>query len=424
MRMRPNWTVFILLALVLVPALVTGHELFLRIVYAMVALVIICFVWAWLNVGWLDLARGLRSNRSQVGGLIQERFLVHNEGPLPKLWVQVEDLSDLPGYQPDRVLSALPGRQERSWIVRAMCKRRGKFNLGPVVLVSGDPLGLFQTRREVPLSSTLVVYPATVEVPYFVPPAGRLSGGDALQRRTQHVTTNVSSVREYMPGDSFNRIHWLSTARRGRLISKEFELDPLADVWLFLDMDASVQTGGIDDKLLFETIDFPYRLSPSLPLHPTTEEYGVTIAASLAKHLLAKKRALGLIAYGRRREIVQVDRGERQLIKFLESLAVIRADGRVSLAEVIAVEGNELGGGATAIVITPSTSVPWVGALHDLRRKGINVAAIHLEASTFGDAPDSSEVMASLGASNIPAYLVKEGLPLEECLAQRIGGDR
>ncbi len=424
MRIRANWAIFVLLALILVPALVTGHKLFVRMVYVLVALITLCFVWAWLNIRWLESSRQLRSNRSHVDGVIQERFLIRNEGPWPKLWVGMEDHSDLPGYQADRVLSSLPAHGERSWIVRARCKRRGKFNLGPVTLVSGDPLGLFQIRRQLPLSSTLVVYPATFEMPHFIPPSGRLSGGDALQRQTQHITTNVSSVRDYMPGDSFNRIHWLSTARRGRLISKEFELDPLADIWLFLDMEKGVHIGSIDDGLVFEELDTHRRVPSSLQIDHRTEEYGVTIAASLAKHLLAKKRAVGMISYGQRREIVQVDRGERQLMKFLESLAVIKGEGQVTLAEVIAVEGNQLGGGTTAIVITPSPSISWVTALRDLKRKGIDVAAIHLEASTFGDAPSSLEVMASLAASNIPAYLMKKGVPLEEPFVQRLGDDR
>lgn len=127
-----------------------------------------------------------------------------------------------------------------------------------------------------------------------------------------------------------------------------------------------------------------------------------------------------MISYGQRREIVQVDRGERQLVRFLESLAVVRAEGCVPMAEVIAAEGNQLGGGSTLIVITPSTFGSWVGGLRDLKRKGIDVVAVHLEASTFGDAPSSLETMASLAASNIPAYLVKNGVPLEESFAQRV----
>jgi uncharacterized protein (DUF58 family) len=419
-RISSNRAIFVLLALLVVPTLITGHELFVRTLYVLAVLIILCFVWAWLNSRWLSASRRLRSNRAQVGGLIQERLLVRNEGALPKLYVGLEDHSELRGYRVDRVLSALHSHGERSWMVLARCKRRGKFNFGPITLTSGDPLGLFQIKRDVPLYSTLVVYPATVDLPHFRPPAGRLSGGDALQRQTQHVTTNVSGVRDYMPGDSFGRIHWLSTARRGRLISKEFELDPWADIWLFLDMDHEVQAGSYADELVFDSLDAPPARSKTLRLHPSTEEYGATIAASLAKHLLGQRRALGMISYGQRRELVQVDRGERQLVRLLESLAVIRAEGRVPLAEVIAAERSQLGGGSTAIIITPSTETSWVGAARDLKRKGVDIVAVHLEASSFGDAHSSLEVVASLAASGIPAYLVKNEVPLSDSFSQNV----
>jgi uncharacterized protein (DUF58 family) len=423
-RIRANRAVFVLLGLLLIPTLITGHELFARTLYVVLALIVLCFLWSWLNIRWLGASRSLRSNRAQVGGVIQERLLIRNEGPLPKLWVGFEDRSELQGYRANRVLSSLPAHGERSWMVLARCKRRGKFTFGPVTLVSSDPLGLFQIRRELPLCSTLVVYPAMVDVPHFRAPTGRLSGGDALQRQTQHVTTNVSGVRDYMPGDSFNRIHWLSTARRGRLISKEFELDPWADIWLFVDMEEAVQVGSCADELLFDSLDAPTLASQPVELYPSTEEYAATIAASLAKHLLSQKRALGMISYGQRREVVQVDRGERQLLRFLETLSVVRAQGRASLAEVMAVEANQLGGGSTAIAITPSTDLSWVGAVRDLKRKGIGVVAVHLEANTFGEAASSLEVVAGLAASGVPTYLVKNGVSLGESFSQKTGIDR
>jgi uncharacterized protein (DUF58 family) len=205
------------------------------------------------------------------------------------------------------------------------------------------------------------------------------------------------------------------------LISKEFELDPWADIWLFVDMEEAVQVGSCADELIFDSLDAPPLVSRAVQLHPSTEEYAATIAASLAKHLLSQKRALGMISYGQRREVVQVDRGERQLVRFLESLSVVRAQGRASLAEVMAVEASQLGGGSTAIVITPSTDTSWVGAVRDLKRKGIGVVAVHLEASTFGDAASSLEVVASLAASGVPTYLVKNGLPLGESFSQKTG---
>jgi uncharacterized protein (DUF58 family) len=84
---------------------------------------------------------------------------------------------------------------------------------------------------------------STVLVPCARSAADRVTGGDALRRRTHYITTNASGVRDYAPGDPFNRIHWKSTARKDRLIVKEFELDPLADVWLILDLWSGAHYG-------------------------------------------------------------------------------------------------------------------------------------------------------------------------------------
>ena len=106
-----------------------------------------------------------------------------------------------------------------------------------MTLTSGDPLGIFRFTRETPDTASLVVTPADGRpARASARPTGYLPGGESVHRRTPYVTSSVSGVRDYVPGDSINRIHWPSTARTGRLISKEFELDPLADVWMFLDM--------------------------------------------------------------------------------------------------------------------------------------------------------------------------------------------
>jgi uncharacterized protein (DUF58 family) len=62
-----------------------------------------------------------------------------------------------------------------------------------------------------------------------------------------------------------------------------------------------------------------------MELPPSTIEYSVTIAASLAQHFLEADRELGFLSYAEKREVVQPDRGERQLTRLLEILAVIQA---------------------------------------------------------------------------------------------------
>ena len=104
-----------------------------------------------------------------------------------------------------------------------------------MTVVGGDPFGLFHSPRRVGATDRLIVYPMTVEINRVILPVGFLTGGDAQRQLTHQITTNASSIRDYVSGDSMNRIHWRSTARTGNIMVKEFELDPLVDIWLLND---------------------------------------------------------------------------------------------------------------------------------------------------------------------------------------------
>jgi uncharacterized protein (DUF58 family) len=196
---------------------------------------------------------------------------------------------------------------------------------------------------------------------------------------------------------------------------KEFELDPTADVWLFLDLQGAVQADRMWEE---EDADVP-PLWPSRPaLEPSTEEYTVTIAASLAKHFLARNRAVGVIAYSQKREVLVPDRGERQLTKIMEMLAVIRAVGTIPIAQIIAAEGQSLGRNTSVVVITPSDDIRWVDSLRDLRRRGILGIGIVPDASTFGGQAKTDTVLAALRQNGIHAYRVREGDSLAAALSR------
>jgi len=362
--------------------------------------------------------RQTQSAHAQVGKAAEERFLLGNNGPLPKLWLEVRDHSNLPGHNASIVVSSLGVRKHRGWTVRTICRRRGRYRLGPLSLISGDPFGLFGRERKLPYTSSIVVYPLAAEVPQFGPLVGELTGGGPLHRRTHYVTTNVAGVRDYYPGDTFNRIHWPSTARTGRLIVKEFELDPMPDVWLFVDMEGAVQAERAQAAQPMAHGDLPVLPAHLLAgLEPATEEYVVAVAASLAKHFLERNRAVGLLAHSQRREAVQPDRGERQLTKIYETLAVIRAQGHVSMAQLLAAEGASFGRNAMAVVITPSTEVDWVHVLRDLGRKGVRGVGVVVDPASFGAAHGATGVLQALIEWGIPAYRVREGESLTAALA-------
>jgi len=158
-----------------------------------------------------------------------------------------------------------------------------------------------------------------------------------------------------------------------------------------------------------------------LELIPSTEEYAVTVAASLSKYFLTRQRAVGLIAHSRQREVIQADRGERQLNKILETLAVIEARGRIPISQVVAAEGRHLSRNTTLIIITPSTAMDWVASLRDLRRRGVQGVAVLLAADSFGAAESWKATQAELIASGLPTYLVRRDDALAAALSQRAG---
>lgn len=401
----------------------TERDIFFRLSYLILAIVVVSFFWAAYSALTFQLDRKLVTPRAEVGRVAEERFLVRNTGIFPKVWIEVRDQSELAGHRVSRVLNALQAGVRWSWSVRTLCRRRGRFVLGPITIASGDPFGLFVFQRRMPNSSTaLTVYPAAIDLPTFAPPMGHLPGGDAQQRRTHHTTTNVSGTREYAPGDSFNRIHWRSTARTERLIVKEFELDPAADVWVFVDMERGVQAGRpaleMEDTSDLGQLWFDKQV---VHLDPTTEEYGVTVAASVAKYFLRRHRAVGLVALGNQREVIQPDRGERQLNRFLDVLAVLRAEGNMAFSHLLGFESARLGRNITVVTITPSTDVEWIKAAREAKRRGLRMIAVLIDVNSFGGRGDTRGAEAELLASGIPTYVVHAGDDLHAVLGRWTG---
>ncbi len=256
------------------------------------------FLFAWIYSRFalmgLDLVRITRVHRSQVGLNLEERFELINHSRIPHLWVAIHNQATLPGCQGSKVISFIKGKEARSYLVRTRLIRRGLYPLGDTILAAGDLFGLFPVQRKIPARDSVLVFPMTVNIRAFPSPAGTLPGGEAMQRRTQQITPNAAGVREYSPGDPLNRIHWLSSARRNRLIVKEFELDPLAEVWFFFDADKSCH-GGDDSFFVELNPRETWKRVINIPLPPSSFEVQVVACASLVKYFIEKRRAWVLL---------------------------------------------------------------------------------------------------------------------------------
>lgn len=403
-------------------ALNTGRDLAFSLAYLLSGILVVSYLWSWNSVRGVSVRRLTRTRRSQVGQYAEEQFEVSNQNWLPKLWLELEDRSTLPWHAASRVVSSLRHKGTQRWVVKTLCTQRGRFRLGPVLLHSGDPLGIFHNDQQLASTGYLIVYPLTLDITAFEPSVSELSGGEARHRRTYQVTTNVAGVRDYVTGDSLNRIHWPTSARARRLMAKEFELDPTADVWIYLDLYAPAAAGLPWAPLppeppLFMAVHHRQKSRSHLELPPITTEYGITIAASLARYFLGRDRAVGMNSRGRTREFVQADRGERQLNKFLEALAVVDAAGDLPFGDLVATDGVRLNRNDTLLAISADPSPTWSAALQMLQRRGVNSIAVVLDGATFGAARDYDPLLSELSATGIPTYRIRRDDPLDQVLS-------
>ncbi len=277
-QFRRRWLVG-LVALFVVLQIITPSRAWIALILSLGGTLAAGYYWARQMAGNVTLTREQHYNWVHVGDLLEERFTLINSSPLPVVWVEVDDRSDLPDYTARSVRSA-GGHQTLEWRIEGICRRRGLFTLGPWQAHISDPFGLFLVTFDYPETRSILIYPPVVHLPTLPLPRGAATGTGRTSRRALDVTTNAAGVRQYAQGDSLNRIHWPTTARLDRLMVKTFDLEPSGDLWIVLDLDAAVQAGDGEES---------------------TEEYGVILAASLADKTLRENRAVGLAAYGRRR---------------------------------------------------------------------------------------------------------------------------
>jgi uncharacterized protein (DUF58 family) len=353
---------FLIIAVVLlVAAFSTGLSFLFYIVYLGVLAIGGSYVLT--RYGLADLEAGYRVDHRQghVGDDMRVTYSISNASGLPKPWLEVYNPTDLPVPLPGRALG-LRSWAQRSWVAIVPLSRRGTYRIEPMVVRTGDPFGFFEAAATVGRPSVVTVFPRVVPLPRWRLPNANLEGTHSAPERTLQTTPLATTIRPYAPGDSFNRIHWRSTARLGEIQVKEFDLEQTADVWLFVDLDASVQAGQGDDS---------------------TVEEALRIAASIAHDAVLENRAVGLTTSGHRLVSIPADRGPRQRQKIMQLLAAVEGDGRTSLAEVLLAGLPRLRRGMTAVVITPSRDRHWVRALIGLRARGVAAVVVTLDAGSY-----------------------------------------
>jgi uncharacterized protein (DUF58 family) len=403
---------FILLLGGLFGVLVATREVYTRLLYIGVLLLVASWFWAQFSLRGLVLNRRARSLRASVGDVFEEHFELLNNSRIGKLWIEITNETSMPRASGSRLFTRVGKGQRRTYIARTWLFRRGGFKLGPTRLASGDPFGLFRVERSLPAEHSLIVLPMIYEISSFIKPPGLLPGGQVIRRKALDVTPHASGVREYVPGDPMKRIHWPTTARRGKLIVKEFEQDPQAEVWLFLDAQQSVHAEKSHEIPEIYTEDWMFGRRPKFELPPSTLEYACSITASLSHYYLGQRRAVGLVTVGRHFRVIPAERSVRQENKILETLAFIEAESSLSIAGLVAAQAGLLPQGSSAILVTPTVHPDLMAAVEDLQRRNLRPVVVLLIADSFGGARGGEKLYTNLVERAIPVCRIYCGADL------------
>lgn len=377
--------------------LATGFWLLFRLAYIVAFAVPLVWVWTRSMVHDLDVEVLRRTQRVSQGQPLEGQILLRSTSLLPKVWLEVEDQSSIPSYRSKRVVT-IGARGSAGWSYTEVARQRGLYRLGPVRVTATDPFGFFRMTREFGEPVTVLVYPAAPDLPSFYLPPANLPGEGKFRRRTHNVTPNYAGLRQYVAGDSYNRIHWPQTARTGDLMVKLFELDPSSDIWVVLDLERRVHRGAGEDS---------------------TEEVSVTVAASIARYFIQAHRSVGMVSFGADLRVDEPNRGQNHHTRMLESLALARAVGEVALEQLLIELSRRFGRHTTVVVVTPSPDEGWAMTMMSLAGRGVKVAAVLLEAETWGGTRSSLDVYGTLAAAGIYTYTVKRTDDLPRALGGR-----
>jgi uncharacterized protein (DUF58 family) len=164
--------------------------------------------------------------------------------------------------EPQPLPFALRAQAEVTLPVTFVGRERGEFPLGPVVLRLIGPLGLVARTLRYTLADTITVIPSVAALRRFelrsLPMRLREVGLRVLRRRGEG--TAFAGLREYAIGDDPRHIDWKATARRRRLISREYSVEQGQTVMIMVD------AGRLMTQLAGSLPRFEYALSSALVL--------------------------------------------------------------------------------------------------------------------------------------------------------------
>lgn len=349
----------------------TSVSLMLSVVYGL--------IWLWWKLSFVGLTSKLEFSeiRAFEGEEIELRIVTSNRKFLPVFWSNIT--YGIPAGLMIREfhLAIEPASQRgylrSSWslgpwqtVVRRFiidCKDRGFYHIGPGHIETGDPLGFFSGRMELPDVFELIIYPKVYPIAEMGFPAHQPFGEFRSVGRLFEDPMRTIGVREWQMGDSQRRIHWKATAKYQSLFSRVYEPAEEEAIMIFLNI-ATLEK-------------FWHGYIPEL------QEQAIRVASSLAYELSEKRLPVGVIANGRlfRKETaikLLPGRSPDQLMIILELLAGVTSFATSSIENLLVAEAPRIPWGTTLVLVTAVTHDALLATLIDLAAAGRSIVLISL----------------------------------------------
>jgi uncharacterized protein (DUF58 family) len=227
--------------------------------------------------------------------------------------------------QPDLQV-ALPAGGKRV-LVNWECTagRRGRFRAGPACLEAVSHWGFWLLRQRQEVPAELRVYPNLFSERKQLAALFLNRGAAGVQlRRMVGRGRDFERLREYQPGDSFDEVHWKGTAKRGRPITKVFQVERTQEIYVIIDASRLSARPATQDGRTVTTLE--RHITAALVLLLAAGRQGdrfglVTHDARMRTFLRARS---GALHYGACREAVHGLEPSEDSPDFAELFALLR----------------------------------------------------------------------------------------------------
>jgi uncharacterized protein (DUF58 family) len=193
-----------------------------------------------------------------------------------------------------------------SYRIRPM--RRGDAKVGDCYVRYQSAFRIAQRWARARLEQTVRVYPDLDEAKrhsiYLL--RSRQIAIEKRHSRVRGIGREFESLREYQPGDEYRDICWTAAARRGKLVTRVYQIERSQTIWIVIDAGRLMRARIGDLSKL---------------------DYAVNSALSLSQVALYSGDRVGLVAYGRGiRQQLPAAKGSAHLRQLIEQLSLVQEE--------------------------------------------------------------------------------------------------